>query len=77
MPFREGSSQPQVGLLSTPTVSSVPGEFNYFSTVAKVIITAGASRYCIVVCVCVCVCVVCVCGVCVCVVCVHVCVIFL
>ena len=47
MPFREGSSQPQVGLLSTPTVSSVPGEYNFFSAVAKVIITAGASRYCI------------------------------
>ena len=44
MPFREGSSQPQVGLLSTPTVSSVAGEYNYFSAVAKVIITAGASQ---------------------------------
>ena len=46
MPFREGSSQSQVGLLSTPTVSSVPGEHNYFSAVANVIITAGASGYC-------------------------------
>ena len=35
-----------MGLLSTPTVSSVPGEYNYFSTGAKVIITAGASGYC-------------------------------
>ena len=34
-------------LLSTPTVSSVPGEYNYFSAVANVIITAVASRYCI------------------------------
>ena len=33
-------------LLSTPTVSSVPGEYNYFSAVANVIITAVASRYC-------------------------------
>ena len=32
-----------MGLLSTPTVSSVPGEYNYFSAVANVIITAGAS----------------------------------
>ena len=35
-----------MGLLSTPTVSSVPGEYNYFSAVANVIITAGASGYC-------------------------------
>ena len=35
-----------MGLLSTPRVSSVPGEYNYFSAGAKVIITAGASGYC-------------------------------
>ena len=35
-----------MGRLSTPTVSSVPGEYNYFSAGAKVIITAGASGYC-------------------------------
>ena len=44
--LERGRSQPQVGLLSTPTVSSVPGEYNYFSAGAKVIITAGASGYC-------------------------------
>ena len=46
IPFREERSQPQAGLLSTPTVSSVPGEYNYLSAGANVIITAVASRYC-------------------------------
>ena len=32
-----------MNLLSTPTVSSVLGEYNYFSDAVNVIITAGAS----------------------------------
>ena len=44
--LERGGSQPQVSLLSTPTVSSAPGEYNYFSAVANVIITAVASSYC-------------------------------
>ena len=54
-----------MGLLSTPTVSSVPGEYNYFSAGAKVVITAGASGYsfnwiheCMGSCICVYVCVI-------------------
>ena len=36
-----------MNLLSTPTVSSVLGEYNYFSAAVNVIITTGASDYCV------------------------------